>query len=169
MIRAFLPPDAPLLRKVSAQVDKFSNDELRTLVDDMFETMRDGNGVGLAAPQIGVDARIIVIEFSGNEERAPGESPVPPTVLINPVITSGVGRTEGREGCFSVPGKIGIVPRYATIEYTAQDMDGLNVRGKAEGFHARIIQHEVDHLNGILYIDIASEVSLYQREPVASK
>ncbi|MBH3424546.1 MULTISPECIES: peptide deformylase [Pseudomonas] len=169
MIRTFLPPDAPLLREVATQVDRFSTDELRTLVSDMFETMRDGRGVGLAAPQIGVSARIIVFEFSGDEERAPGEPLIPPSVLINPVILSGEGWAEGREGCFSIPGKIGIVPRYTTIEYTAQDIDGLKVQGKAEGFHARIIQHEVDHLNGILYIDIASEVSPYQRETIENK
>jgi len=164
MIRSFVPPDALILRTVATRVENFSTQELNTLVEDMFETMRNGQGVGLAAPQIGVDARIIVIEFAGDEERAPNERPVEPTVLINPFITCGAGRIEGREGCFSVPGKIGMVPRYASIEYTAQGINGRIICGRANGMHARIIQHEIDHLNGILYTDFATEVSSYKRD-----
>jgi len=165
MKRSFLPPTAPLLREIAAQVDTFSTDELQVLVDDMFETMRKGGGVGLAAPQIGVGLRVIVFEFLGDEERAPGVLPVPPTVLINPVITQYDGQEEGREGCFSVPGYIGVVVRHTSITYVAQDIDGRTLEGRAAGFHARLIQHEIDHLNGVLYTDIAKDISPYEHEP----
>ncbi len=132
------------------------------LVDDMFETMREGGGVGLAAPQIGIALRIIVLEFAGGDD-APGELPVPPTALINPIITREVGWGIGREGCFSVPGYIGMVGRYTEIDYVAQDIYGHKFSRTVMGLHARIIQHEIDHLNGILYTDLAVEVTPYER------
>ncbi len=163
MKRTFLPSTAPMLREVAAPVVNFSSDKIRILVDDMFETMREGRGVGLAAPQIGIALRIIVFEFAGGD-KASGELPVPPTVLINPIITREVGWEIGREGCFSVPGYVGMVGRHTEIDYVAQDIDGKELTGTATGFHARIIQHEIDHLNGILYTDLATEVTPYERD-----
>jgi peptide deformylase len=162
MERSVLPFESPILRQIAAPVTVFGTDELRTLVADMFDTMRSRPGVGLAAPQIGVGQRIIVLEFPGGD-RAPGEPPVPPTVLINPVITSRDGAAEDVEGCFSVPGKRGYVTRHTRISYVACDVDGNEVSGEARGFHARIIQHEVDHLNGILYVDIANRTEPWDR------
>ena len=162
MERTFLPFESPILRQVAAPVTAFGTDELRALVADMFDTMRRGRGVGLAAPQIGVGQRIVVLEFAGGE-RAPGEAPVPPTALINPVITSGDGAVEDVEGCFSVPGKRGYVTRHSRISYVAYDVDGNEIGGEAHGFHARIIQHEVDHLNGILYVDVANRTESWDR------
>jgi len=163
MIREFLPTDSPLLRLRASSVEIFSTQALNVLVADMFETMRAGRGVGLAAPQIGVSQRIIVFEFSEND-RLPGEPSIPPTALINPIITSAKGAADGKEGCFSVPEMIGVITRYEEISYIAQDIEGRRVEGAARGFHARIIQHEVDHLDGILYIDKAKEVEPYKRE-----
>jgi peptide deformylase len=163
MIREFLPTDSPILRRVAQQVIDFSTDALSELVLDMFETMRAGRGVGLAAPQIGVSKRIIVFEFH-QSERAPGEPAIPATVLINPVITAASGSADGKEGCFSVPGYMGIVTRREQIAYVAQDLRGSKIEGTASAFHARIIQHEIDHLDGVLYTDRASEVFEYHRE-----
>jgi peptide deformylase len=162
MERTFLPFESPMLRQVAAPVTAFGTDELRALVADMFDTMRSGRGVGLAAPQIGISQRIVVLEFPGGE-RAPGEAPVPPTALINPVITSGDGAVEDIEGCFSVPGKRGYVTRHSRISYLAYDVDGNEIGGEARGFHARIIQHEIDHLNGVLYVDIANRTEPWDR------
>jgi peptide deformylase len=162
MERTFLPFESPMLRQIATPVTAFGTDELRTLVADMFETMRAGRGVGLAAPQIGIGERIVVLEFKGGE-RAPDEPPVPATVLINPVITSGDGAVEDVEGCFSVPGKRGYVTRHTRISYVAYDIDGNEIGGEASGFHARIIQHEVDHLNGILYVDVANRTEPFDR------
>ncbi|VVE23890.1 peptide deformylase [Pandoraea horticolens] len=162
MKREFLLPGAPLLRQIAIPVDVFQTPELRDLIDDMFETMRDGRGVGLAAPQIGVSKRVIVFEFAGGD-RAPGQPPVPATVLINPTITSSEGSVEDWEGCFSVPGYRGWVTRAERIHYLAQGFCGERIEGIAEGFHARIIQHEIDHLNGVLYTDIANRVEPFAR------
>ncbi|WP_024302322.1 peptide deformylase [Pseudogulbenkiania sp. MAI-1] len=153
MKRDFLPQDHPMLRQHAAPVTAFDTPELHDLVQDMFDTQFAGNGVGLAAPQIGVPLRVIVFAYAGGE-RAPGAPEIPPTVLINPEITPESGQLEEDwEGCFSVPGRREQVPRWHAIRYRAQDLQGSPVEGRAEGFHARIIQHEVDHLNGTLFID----------------
>jgi len=162
MKRKFLLPDSPILRKIASKVDTFGTADLQTLIDDMFETMRNGAGVGLAAPQIGVSRQIIVFEFEGGE-RAPGAASIPATVLINPEITYSEGCAEDWEGCFSIPGYRGWVTRFTRIQYIAQGFHGERLEGQAEGFHARIIQHEIDHLNGVLYTDIANKTELYER------
>jgi peptide deformylase len=163
MIREFLSAESPVLRQVAKEVTDFSGTSLRELAHDMLDTMRAGQGVGLAAPQIGVSLRVIVLEFQ-ESDRAPGEPSIPATVLINPVILSGSGSVDGREGCFSIPGFMGIVTRHDEISYLAQDMNGRRTKHTAKGFHARIIQHEVDHLDGILYTDIAKKVIPWHRD-----
>ena len=129
----------------------FDTPELHALVVDMMDTMVAANGAGLAAPQIGVDLQLVVFGFQRNQ-RYPEAPPVPMTVLINPVITPLDDTMEdGWEGCLSVPGLRGIVPRHARIRYTGMDVQGQPIEREAEGFHARVVQHECDHLIGRLY------------------
>jgi peptide deformylase len=117
----------------------------------MFDTMHAANGAGLAAPQIGVDLQVVIFGFSHNA-RYPDAPPVPPTVLINPVITPlGDEVVDGWEGCLSVPGLRGQVPRWARIRYSGKDAKGADIVREADGFHARVVQHECDHLIGRLY------------------
>ncbi len=135
----FLLPDAPLLREIAKPVTDFGSTELQILVENMFETMREGGGVGLAAPQVGILLRVIIFEFSGSE-RAPNANPIPPTVLINPEISYAEGEAEEDwEGCFSVPSQRGWISRPTLIHYQAQGLNGEHIKGEAEGFHARII------------------------------
>ena len=141
----------PRLLRVAQPVTEFDTDALRTLVNDMFETMEAANGAGLAAPQIGVDLQLVIFGFARNE-RYPEAPPVPRTVLINPVITPlGEELVEGWEGCLSVPGLRGVVPRFARIRYRGLDPLGQLIEREADGFHARVVQHECDHLIGRLY------------------
>ena len=141
----------PRLLRVAQPVTEFDTDALRTLVNDMFETMEAANGAGLAAPQIGVDLQLVIFGFARNE-RYPEAPPVPRTVLINPVITPlGEDLVEGWEGCLSVPGLRGVVPRFARIRYRGLDPLGQLIEREADGFHARVVQHECDHLIGRLY------------------
>ncbi len=117
----------------------------------MFETMRAVHGAGLAAPQIGVDLQLVIFGFKHND-RYPDAPPVPETVLLNPSIEPfGEAEEEGWEGCLSVPGMRGVVPRFARIRYRGFDLDGEPIEREAEGFHARVVQHECDHLIGKLY------------------
>ena len=142
--------DARLLR-VAQPVDRFDTPELHALVDDMFETMAAANGAGLAAPQIGVDLQLVIFGFDRNE-RYPDAPAVPKTVLINPAITPlDDAEVEGWEGCLSVPGLRGVVPRFERIRYAGVDPLGKPIEREADGFHARVVQHEVDHLLGRLY------------------
>ncbi len=142
--------DARLLR-VAQPVTAFDTPELHALVADMFDTMEAANGAGLAAPQIGVDLQLVIFGFSHNE-RYPDAPPVPRTVLINPVIKPlGEEEEEGWEGCLSVPGLRGKVLRLARIQYTGFDPHGRRIEREADGFHARVVQHECDHLIGRLY------------------
>jgi peptide deformylase len=121
------------------------------LIDDMFETMRAADGAGLAAPQIGVDLSVVIFGFSRNQ-RYPDAPPVPQTVLINPQVEAlGQEQEEGWEGCLSVPTLRGVVPRFARIRYSGFDAHGRRIEREAEGFHARVVQHECDHLVGVLY------------------
>jgi peptide deformylase len=141
----------PLLRQVAQPVTSFGTDELRDLLRDMDDTMRSLNGAGLAAPQIGVSLRVVIFEVLHNP-RYPEAGEVPYTVLINPQLTPLGDETEdGWEGCLSVPGLRGLVPRYARLRYRGYDANGLPVDRTVAGFHARVVQHEVDHLDGILY------------------
>jgi len=125
--------------------------ELDALIADMFETMEAADGVGLAAPQIGVDLQLVVFGFDSSE-RYPDADAVPRTVLLNPVITPlSRDMEEGWEGCLSVPGLRGAVSRYSLIRYEGMDPQGAPIKRTAEGFHARVVQHECDHLIGRLY------------------
>ena len=142
--------DARLLR-LAQPVLAYGTPELAALVADMQDTMLDANGAGLAAPQIGVDLQLVIFGFQRNE-RYPEAPPVPMTVLINPQITPiGDAMVDGWEGCLSVPGLRGEVPRYARIRYTGFDLQGQPVEREVDGFHARVVQHECDHLIGRLY------------------
>jgi peptide deformylase len=142
--------DARLLR-IAQPVLAFDTPELHALVDDLFDTMAAAKGAGLAAPQIGVDLQVVIFGFTSSE-RYPDAPPVPRTVLVNPVIEPmGEAEEEGWEGCLSVPGLRGVVPRYAHIRYRGFDQWGEPIEREAEGFHARVVQHECDHLIGRLY------------------
>jgi peptide deformylase len=144
--------DARLLRMAQA-VTEFDTDALHLLVTDMLDTMRAANGAGLAAPQIGVDLQLVIFGSFERNPRYPDRPTVPPTVLINPTITPmGEAEESDWEGCLSVPGLRGLVPRWAQIRYTGFDQYGDPIDRTVEGFHARVVQHECDHLWGKLYI-----------------
>lgn len=151
-------PD-PFLRLKAKPVKKFDK-ELQTLIDDMFETMRAEPGVGLAAPQIGESMRLVVIEYAEEPEDEDAPEPKPKRyVLVNPEITQkSEEMVEGMEGCLSVPGLIGTVDRHEKVTVKALTRHGKPQKVKAEGWMARIIQHELDHLDGVLYIDHANEI-----------
>lgn len=143
--------DARLLR-VAQPVTKFNTPELAALLADMDDTMKAASGAGLAAPQIGVDLQVVVFGTDTVNPRYPDAPPVPRTVLLNPVITPlGEEEEEGWEGCLSVPGLRGVVPRWRRIRYQGFDAQGRPIDRVAEGFHARVVQHECDHLVGKLY------------------
>ena len=143
--------DARLLR-VAQAVTAFDSDALHLLITDLLDTMRAANGAGLAAPQIGVDLQVVIFGSHDRNPRYPDRSVVPPTVLVNPVITPLGDVTEDDwEGCLSVPGMRGVVPRWSRIRYTGFDQYGDAIDREADGFHARVVQHECDHLWGKLY------------------
>ena len=149
-IRDILTMGNPDLLKVSKTVD-FEKDDLTTLIEDMKETMKTNDGAGLAAPQIGVFKRLVIFGFDTND-RYPEADSVPFTVLINPIITPlSDNKENGWEGCLSVPGLRGVVPRYTHIKYEGFDVDGKKFEREVSDFHARVVQHECDHLDGILY------------------
>jgi peptide deformylase len=150
-IREILKMGDERLLKVAAPVTAFDTPELQALIADMFDTMAAANGAGLAAPQIGVDLQLVIFGFE-RSERYPEAPAVPRTVLINPTITPlGAAEEEGWEGCLSVPGLRGLVPRWTRIRYTGFDPQGRPIDREADGFHARVVQHECDHLIGRLY------------------
>ena len=131
--------------------DKFGSPELHALLADMKDSMIAANGAGLAAPQIGENVRVVIFEVDNNS-RYPNREPIPFTVLINPVLTpTSVEKVDDWEGCLSVPGLRGLVPRYPALRYTGFDAAGSAIDRTVDGFHARVVQHEVDHLDGILY------------------
>jgi peptide deformylase len=141
----------PRLLALAAPITEFGTPELDSLVIDMQDTMRSLNGAGLAAPQIGVGLRVVIFGFEANP-RYPEADMVPFTVLINPTLTPlGDIMDEGWEGCLSVPGMRGLVPRYRHLRYTGVDAAGAPIDRTVSDFHARVVQHEVDHLDGILY------------------
>ena len=150
-LREILKMGDPRLLRVAQPVREFGTRELLALIDDMNDTMAAANGAGLAAPQIGVDLRLVIFGVE-HSERYPDAPPVPRTVLLNPVIEPlGDELEEGWEGCLSVPGLRGVVPRLARIRYRGVDEHGRPIEREAEGFHARVVQHECDHLDGVLY------------------
>ena len=142
----------PRLLRTAQPVAEFDTDALHLLISDMLDTMRSVNGAGLAAPQIGVDLQLVVFGTRDVNPRYPDRPVVPPTVLINPVITPlGDAEDDDWEGCLSVPGLRGLVPRWSHIRYTGFDQYGDRIDRTVDGFHARVVQHECDHLIGRLY------------------
>lgn len=140
-----------VLANPSLPVGDVADEEIVELVKDMYETMVKANGVGIAAPQIGVGKRVIIVGFE-RSDRYPDEEAVPLSILVNPTIeVLDYEMIEEWEGCLSLPGLRGVVPRYKKVKYSGYDLEGNEVTGIAEGFHARIFQHECDHIDGVLY------------------
>jgi peptide deformylase len=150
-IRTVIKMGDPLLLEHAAPVEVFGTPELRSLISDLFDTMQATGGVGIAAPQIGVSLQVVIFGFDVSD-RYPEAEAVPMTVLINPVLTPlSDEMVDGWEGCLSVPGLRGEVPRYTQLRYQGFDVEGQLIDRSVSGFHARVVQHECDHLNGILY------------------
>ncbi|WP_028455133.1 peptide deformylase [Chitinilyticum litopenaei] len=150
-VRPVLKMGEPLLLRRAEPVAEFDTPELHALVADLFDTMAATGGVGIAAPQIGVSLQVVIFGFE-KSERYPDAEPVPQTVLVNPVVELlGDEAEEGWEGCLSVPGLRGVVPRHTRIRYHGFDPYGQAIDRVASGFHARVVQHECDHLWGVLY------------------
>jgi peptide deformylase len=151
MIRPVLRMGDPRLWQKSRPVEEFNTPQLSELLQDMRDTMAHLNGAGLAAPQIAVPLRVVIFGVTANP-RYPDIEPVPDTVLINPVLAPlSSEEEEGWEGCLSVPGMRGSVPRFRRLRYSGYDERGRRFQRDVEGFHARVVQHEVDHLDGVLY------------------
>ena len=151
MIKPVLRMGDPLLFARAEPVTQFDTAELHALLQDMDDTMRSKNGAGIAAPQIGVSLQVVIFGVGANP-RYPDAEQVPYTVLINPVLEPvGTQMEEGWEGCLSVPGMRGVVPRYSELRYSGFDQFGNAIDRTVTGFHARVVQHETDHLSGILY------------------
>ena len=151
-IHTILKMGDPRLLRVAQPVTEFDTDELHLLVSDLFDTMHAVNGAGLAAPQIGADLQLVIFGSNDVNPRYPDRPIVPVTVLANPVITPiGDAEEEDWEGCLSVPGLRGVVPRFSKIRYQGFDQYGDPIDRMVEGFHARVVQHECDHLIGKLY------------------
>ncbi len=150
-IRPVIRMGDPRLLKPSDPVEQFGTPELAALLEDLRDTMKAEGGVGIAAPQIAVPLRVVIFGFE-RSERYPEAAPVPETVLINPELTPlSEEMEEGWEGCLSVPGMRGLVPRYQKLRYRGFDEFGNRIDRSVEGFHARVVQHEVDHVEGLLY------------------
>ena len=151
-VRNIIKMGDPRLLRIAQPVSAFDTDELHLLVLDMFDTMHAVNGAGLAAPQIAVDLQVVIFGTGQPNPRYPDAPLVPRTVLLNPVITpAGLEEEDGWEGCLSVPGLRGLVPRFSTIRYSGFDVYGDPIDRTVDGFHARVVQHECDHLLGKLY------------------
>lgn len=151
-IHTILKMGDPRLLRVAQPVTQFDTDELHLLIADMFETMRSVNGAGLAAPQIGIDLQLVIFGTDAPNPRYPDAPLVPRTVLLNPVIMPlSQLEEDGWEGCLSVPGLRGMVPRFSQLRYTGVDQYGDAIDRTVDGFHARVVQHECDHLIGKLY------------------
>jgi peptide deformylase len=158
-------PD-PVLRRKARAVTTFDK-KLQTLVDDMVETMREAPGVGLAAPQVGISERLLVVEYYENEkaEEAEGEAKKKVWVLVNPeIVKASEEKVMGVEGCLSVPNLVGEVERHESVQIKALNRRGQAMRVKASGWLARIFQHEIDHLNGVVFTDLATRVWIPQTE-----
>jgi peptide deformylase len=151
-VREILKMGDPRLLRVAQPVRAFDTPDLRALITDMEDTMKAANGAGLAAPQIGVDLQLVIFGSDAVNPRYPDAPVVPRTVLMNPaVVPLGSEEEDGWEGCLSVPGLRGVVPRWRRIRYSGFDEQGRRIEREAEGFHARVVQHECDHLIGKLY------------------
>lgn len=151
MIHNILKMGDTRLLRVAEPVAQFNTPELSALIADMFETMAAANGAGLAAPQIGINLQLVIFGFKSNP-RYPDAPNVPETVLLNPILTPlSEEMDEAWEGCLSVPGLRGLVPRWTKIRYEGVDQFGQIISREVDGFHARVVQHECDHLNGVLY------------------
>jgi peptide deformylase len=162
-VREVLTSENPRLRMRSVKV-KHVDRSIQTLIDDMLETMRAEQGIGLAAPQIGVLLRVIVIEYTEEESEE-----VHQTVLVNPEITTRDGEWMAEEGCLSVPGYVGTVPRAVKVTVKGKDRNGRDVKIKADGLLAHVLQHEIDHLDGILYIDYLDSLDELQKVEPSSR
>jgi peptide deformylase len=150
-VRTILRMGDPRLLRQARPVEQFGTPLLRALIEDMFETLQSVQGAGLAAPQIGEDLAVVIFGSRQNP-RYPDAPPVPRTVLLNPQITPlSDAEEEDWEGCLSVPGLRGVVPRWSRIRYSGCDENGAPIEREAEGFHARVVQHECDHLQGLLF------------------
>jgi peptide deformylase len=150
-VREILKMGDPRLLRQAEPITRFGTPDLQDLIEDMFDTMHAANGAGLAAPQIGVNLQLVIFGFKKNI-RYPDAPPVPETVLINPVLTPLSDQiADDWEGCLSVPGLRGMVPRWTALHYEGVDQYGNTISRDADGFHARVVQHECDHLAGILY------------------
>lgn len=151
-IRRILRMGEASLFEPSKTVARFNTPELHELIADLRDTMKAANGAGIAAPQIGVNLQVVIFGGTGKNPRYPDAPDIPATVLINPTITPTHARKEdGWEGCLSVPGMRGLVPRYVSLRYTGFDVMGQPIDRTVDGFHARVVQHECDHLWGVLY------------------
>lgn len=156
-IRPVLRLGDPRLLQVASEVSEFNNPQLDALIQDMFDTMDAEDGAGLAAPQIGIGLRVVIFGFDNNP-RYPDNNPVPKTILINPqIIPLHSDKEDDWEGCLSVPQMRGVVSRFTHIRYTGFDAAGTAIDVTTEGFHARVVQHECDHLDGIIYTQRLSD------------
>lgn len=160
-VRDVLRIGNPLLLQQAQPVTEFNTPALAALIDDMFDTMAALNGAGLAAPQIGISQRVVIFGIERNE-RYPQAEPVPMTILINPEIEILSDETDEMwEGCLSVPGMRGLVKRYTRLRYAGYDQHGIRFEREAHGFHARVVQHECDHLDGVLYPQRIQDLRLF--------
>ena len=161
-VRKVLRMGHPLLQEPCSDITEFNTVDLDNLIQDLFDTMQAEDGAGIAAPQIGVLKRLVIFGVEDDNPRYPGRGFVPTTVLINPVITPiGDDIEDGWEGCLSVPGMRGLVPRYQRVRYRGFDEKGNVIEIEADGFHARVVQHECDHLDGILYPQRIKDMSQF--------
>ena len=163
-VRTVVRMGHPVLRRVAGPVTRFDTPELHALVEDLWETMHASGGIGIAAPQIAVAKRVVVFGLGERDDRVRcGEvARIDPTVLVNPVIEPlAETMAEGWEACLSVPGMRGMVPRHTRIRYTGFDAFGNRIEREVEGFHARVVQHECDHLDGVLYPSRIRDMSTF--------
>ena len=163
-VRTVIRMGHPVLRRLAEPVTRFDTPELHALVEDLWDTMHASGGIGIAAPQIAIAARVVVFGLGGRTDEAGcgRPAPIPPTVLVNPVIEPLADTmADGWEACLSVPGLSGVVPRYARIRYAGYDAFGNGVEREVEDYHARVVQHECDHLDGVLYPSRIRDMSTF--------
>ena len=163
-VRTVIRMGHPVLRRVAEPVTRFDTRELHALVEDLWDTMHASGGIGIAAPQIAVAQRVVVFGLGecGDEAGCGRPAPIPPTVLVNPALESLADTmAEGWEACLSVPGLRGVVPRYTRIRYTGFDAFGGRIERVVDDYHARVVQHECDHLDGVLYPSRIRDMSTF--------